>query len=246
MGELHLEIIVDRLKREYKIECNTGTPQVSYKEAITASVKHHEVYKKQTGGRGKFADITVELSPADPGVKGLQFISEIKGGALPKEYIRAVQTGFEGAMMNGVLAGYAMDSLKVTLLDGATHPVDSDDMAFEIAARIAFKEACRKAKTVLLEPIMHVEVSCPEQYVGDVTGDLNKRRAHLEGIHPKARYHMIQAFVPLSEMFGYITHLRSMSSGRANSSMEFSHYEPVPENLAEEVIYRVKGYVEKY
>ena len=246
MGELHLDIIVDRLRREYKVDCNTGAPQVAYKEAIAGVVHHREVLKKQTGGKGKFADITVELSPADNGVRGLQFINDIKGSQIPKEYIPAVQHGFESSMMNGVLAGFPVDSLKVRLLDAAFHPVDSDALSFEIAARLAFKAACRKAKAVLLEPIMHVDVTCPEQYVGDVTGDLNKRRAQLEAIDAKVGYQIVKARVPLSEMFGYVTQLRSLSSGRATVSMEFSHYEPTPENLAEQVIIRVKGYVEKY
>jgi elongation factor G len=246
MGELHLDIIVDRLRREYKVDCNTGAPQVAYKEAIAGVVHHREVLKKQTGGKGKYADITVELSPADNGVRGLQFINDIKGSQIPKEYIPAVQHGFESSMMNGVLAGFPVDSLKVRLLDAAFHPVDSDALSFEIAARLAFKAACRKAKAVLLEPIMHVDVTCPEQYVGDVTGDLNKRRAQLEAIDAKVGYQIVRARVPLSEMFGYVTQLRSISSGRATVSMEFSHYEPTPENLAEQVIIRVKGYVEKY
>ncbi len=246
MGELHLDVLVDRIKREFKIECNTGTPQVSYKEAVTATVEHKEVYKKQSGGRGKFADITIEVSPADIGVKGLQFINETKGGVIPSEYIRAVEKGFSAAMVNGVLAGFAMDSLKVKLLDGSTHPVDSDSLAFEIAARLAYKEACRKAKAVLLEPIMRLEVVCPDQYVGEISSDLNKRRANVDAIESRLNLQVVKAHVPLSEMFGYVTTLRSLSQGRATSSMEFSHYERTPELLADEVIMKIKGYLVKY
>jgi elongation factor G len=237
---------VDRLKREFKIECNTGNPQVSYKEAITSTYRHREIYKKQSGGRGKFADIEVEVSPAENGVKGLQFINETKGGVIPKEYIQAVEKGFASAMSNGVLAGFVMESLKVRLLDGSTHPVDSDAFAFEIAARLAFKNACRQANSVLLEPIMRLEVSCPDVYVGEISSDLNKRRANVDAIESKNSLQVVKAHVPLSEMFGYVTTLRSLSSGRATSSMEFDHYEPIPQVLADEVIMKVKGYLIKY
>jgi elongation factor G len=246
MGELHLDVLVDRIKREFKIECSTGTPQVSYKEAVTGTVEHREIYKKQTGGRGKFADITIEVSPADEGFKGLQFINDTKGGVIPAEYVKSVEKGFTAAMVNGVLAGFAMDSLKVRLLDAQTHPVDSDALAFEIAARIAFKEACRKAKAVLLEPIMKMEVVCPDQYVGEISSDLNKRRASVDAIESRQTLQVVKAHVPLAEMFGYVTTLRSLTQGRATSSMEFSHFEKTPEVLADEVIMKVKGYLVKY
>lgn len=243
MGELHLEILLERLKREFKIECNHGNPQVAYKEAIKSLVHYRETYKKQTGGKGKFADIDFEISPADKGVKGLQFIDEIKGGALPKEYIAAVKKGFELSMQNGVLAGFQVESIKVRLIDGTTHPVDSDALAFEIAARLGFKEACKKAKLILLEPIMKVEVVTPEDYTGEVTGDLNKRRADLEGVHSnKVGIQIVDAKVPLSEMFGYITSLRSLTSGRATATLEFSHYAEAPQEIIDEVVYKVKGY----
>ncbi|HOT14950.1 MAG TPA: elongation factor G [Bacteroidales bacterium] len=241
MGELHLEIIIDRLKREFKIECNQGAPQVAYKEAINGSVQHREVFKKQSGGRGKFADIIVKVEPADPGVVGLQFINEVKGGNIPKEYIPSVEKGFKEAMRNGVLAGYTMDSLKVTLLDGSYHPVDSDALSFEICAKMAFKEACSKANPILLEPIMKLEVVTPEEYMGDVIGDLNKRRGNVEGMEMKAGGRVIKAKVPLAEQFGYVTVLRTLSSGRATSSMEFSHYEQVSQNMAKEILEKVKG-----
>lgn len=246
MGELHLEILVDRLKREFKVDCNTGIPQVAYKEAITRTIRHQEIYKKQTGGRGRFADILVEISPADKGVHGLQFINEVPGGNIPKEYIPSIQKGFTSSMMNGVLAGYSMDSLKVRLLDGSYHSVDSDPLSFEIAGGLAFKAACRKANPILLEPIMRLDVNTPEQYLGDITSDLNRRRANLVAIDPHVGYQTVKATVPLSEMFGYVTVLRSNTSGRATSSMEFSHYEAVPGELAEEIVYKVKGYIEKY
>jgi elongation factor G len=242
MGELHLDILVDRLRREFKLEVNQGAPQVAYREAVTATVNHREVYKKQTGGKGKFADIIFELGPADDGIKGLQFINEVKGGNIPKEYIAPIEKGFTAAMSNGVLAGYALESLKVKLIDGSFHPVDSDALAFEICAKIAFKEAARKAKSVLLEPIMKIEVVCPDNYVGDVTGDLNKRRAVVENIDAKVKYQIVKAMVPLSEMFGYVTGLRTVTSGRGTSSMFFSHYQEVPRNIAEDVITKLKGY----
>jgi elongation factor G len=241
MGELHLEIIVDRLRREFKVECNQGAPQVAYKEAINGSVQHREVFKKQSGGRGKFADIVVKVEPADAGVVGLQFINEVKGGNVPKEYIPSVEKGFKESMRNGVLAGYTMDSLKVTLLDGSFHAVDSDALSFEICAKMAFKEACAKAKPILLEPIMKLEVVTPEEYMGDVIGDLNKRRGNIEGMEMKAGGRVVKAKVPLAEQFGYVTVLRTLSSGRATSSMEFSHYEQVSQNMAKEILEKVKG-----
>ena len=243
MGELHLEILVDRLKREFKVEANQGRPQVAYKEAITAKAQHREVYKKQTGGRGKFADIIFEIGPADENVVGLQFVDEVKGGNIPREYIPAIQKGFKESMSNGVLAGFPVDSIKVRLIDGSFHPVDSDALSFEMAARMGYKESARKAKSILLEPIMKVEVTTPDEYLGDVTGDLNKRRAMLREVAAKIGVQVVKADVPLSEMFGYVTSLRTLSSGRATSSMEFSHYSPAPENVAEAVINKAKGIV---
>ncbi len=251
MGELHLEIIVDRLKREFKVECNQGAPEVSYKEAITGSVQHREVYKKQTGGRGKFADIQFTLSPIDSDFDtvanktNLQFVNQITGGNIPKEFIPSVEKGFKAAMQNGVLAGYPLDSLKVTLTDGSFHAVDSDALSFEIAAKLAYREACAKAKPILLEPIMKVEVVTPDEYMGDVMGDLNRRRGQMEGMDTRAGAQVIKAKVPLSEMFGYVTTLRTITSGRASSSMEFSHYTECPKAIAEEVIAKVKGKLEK-
>jgi elongation factor G len=241
MGELHLEIIVDRLRREFKVECNQGAPQVSYKETITAAVTHREVYKKQSGGRGKFADIQFEIIPGDPTKKGLEFVNEIVGGSIPKEFIPSVQKGFESAMKNGVLAGYAVESLKVRLFDGSFHAVDSDSLSFEICARIGFKEASRKASPVLLEPIMKIEVLTPEENMGDVIGDLNKRRGQLEGMDSRAGSQVVKAKVPLAEMFGYVTQLRTLTSGRATSTMEFSHYNDAPRNVQEEVLAKVNG-----
>jgi elongation factor G len=242
MGELHLDILTDRLRREFKLEVNQGPPQVAYREAVTATVHHREVYKKQTGGKGKFADIIFDLGPADdPEFKGLQFVNEVKGGNIPKEFISPIEKGFKAAMSNGVMAGYALESMKVKLIDGSFHAVDSDALAFEICAKIGFKEAARKAKSVLLEPIMKIEVVCPDNYVGDVTGDLNKRRAVVENIDAKIKYQIVKAKVPLSEMFGYVTSLRTVTSGRGNSSMEFSHYQEVPKFIAEAVIEKLKG-----
>jgi len=241
MGELHLEIILDRLKREFKVECNQGAPQVNYKETILGTITHREVYKKQSGGRGKFADIVVTISPADEGKEGLQFVNDVVGGNIPREYIPSVEKGFKSAMQNGVLAGYAMDSLKVTLSDGSYHAVDSDSLSFEICARSAFREALPKAKPILLEPIMKVEVLTPEDYMGDIIGDLNKRRGQLEGMDSRAGSQVIRAKVPLSEMFGYVTTLRTISSGRATSTMEPSHYAEAPKNVSEEVIAKAKG-----
>ncbi|MDD4372798.1 MAG: elongation factor G [Bacteroidales bacterium] len=243
MGELHLEILVDRLKREFKVEANQGRPQVAYKEAITAKANHREVYKKQTGGKGKFADIIFEIGPADDGIVGLQFIDEVKGGNIPREFLPAIQKGFRESLSNGVLAGYPVDSIKVRLIDGSFHAVDSDALSFEMAARLGYKVACRKAKSILLEPIMKVEVLTPDEFLGEVTGDLNKRRAILREVTAKLSGQVIKAEVPLSEMFGYVTSLRSLTSGRATSSMEFSHYAPAPENIAEEIVYKAKGII---
>ncbi len=237
MGELHLDIIVDRLRREFGVEINQGAPQVNYKESITATVQHREVFKKQTGGRGKFADIIVEIGPADEGVTGLQFENAVKGGNVPKEYVPSVQKGFEAAMANGCLAGYEVPSMKVTLLDGSFHPVDSDQLSFEIAARMAFRHAYRKAKPVLLEPIMNLEVVTPEEYMGDIVGDLNRRRGQINAMDTTANgARIIKAFVPLAEQFGYVTVLRTLSSGRATSTMSFDHYAEVPANLAKDIV----------
>jgi elongation factor G len=241
MGELHLEIIVDRLRREFKVEVNQGAPQVSYKETITVPVTHRESYKKQSGGRGKFADIQFELIPGDPDKVGLEFVNEIVGGAIPKEFIPSVEKGFKGAMNNGVLAGYAVESLKVRLFDGSFHAVDSDSLSFELAARMGFKEASRKAKPVLLEPIMKLEVLTPEENMGDVIGDLNRRRGQLEGMDSRAGSQVVKAKVPLAEMFGYVTQLRTLSSGRATSTMEFSHYTEAPRNVQEEILAKING-----
>jgi elongation factor G len=245
MGELHLDIILDRLRREYNVECNHGNPQVAYKEALTRNVRHHEIYKKQTGGRGRFADIDFEISPADMGVKGLQFINELHGQNIPKEYIAAIEKGFRAAMSNGPLLGYPIESMKVRLLNAMTHPVDSDALSFEIAAVTGFKGAVRQAQCILLEPIMKLEVVTPDEYVGDITSDLNRRRGQLLKIDARVSYQIIDAFVPLAEMFGYVTILRSISSGRATSSMEFSHYAPCPPEIQDQVILKIKGYIIK-
>lgn len=242
MGELHLDIIMDRMRREFDVEVNKGRPQVAYKEAITATVQHHEIYKKQTGGKGKFADVLFEIGPADEGVQGLQFVNDVKGGNIPKEYIPAIEKGFKEAMQNGVLAGYPMDSMKVTVIDGSAHPVDSDQLSFEVCAKIGFKSACRKAAPVLLEPIMKLEVVTPDAYVGDVTGDLNRRRGILESIDAKVGAQAIHAKVPLEQMFGYVTALRTITSGRATSTMEFSHYQEVAPNLQEEILKNKNNY----
>ncbi|HQK37754.1 MAG TPA: elongation factor G [Bacteroidales bacterium] len=241
MGELHLDILLDRLRREFGVECNQGSPQVAYKEAITATVEHREVFKKQTGGRGKFADIYVRISPPDPGEKGLQFIDSVKGGNVPKEYIPAVKKGFEEAMRNGPLAGYPLEGLKVELLDGSYHPVDSDSLSFEIAARQAFRKAAAEAKPVLLEPIMSLEVVTPEEYMGDIIGDLNRRRGQVEGMETRAGARVIKAKVPLAEQFGYVTVLRTLSSGRAVSTMEFHSYAQVPAELSKEILENFHG-----
>jgi elongation factor G len=244
MGELHLEILMDRLKREFKVECNQGAPQVAYKEAITEVVQHREVFKKQTGGRGKFADIVVTISPADDGFIGLQFIDQVKGGNIPREYIPSVQKGFKEAMSNGPIAGFPLDSLKVTLIDGSYHAVDSDQLSFELAAKMAFRNAAKKAKPIILEPIMSDEVVTPEEYMGDIIADFNRRRGQIEGMESKGNARVIKAKVPLSEKFGYVTVLRTLSSGRATSTMEFSHYEAVPEGIAKEIIAKNVGKTE--
>lgn len=248
MGELHLEIIIDRMRREFKVEVNQGAPQVAYKETFTTKIEHREVYKKQTGGRGKFADIQFEIGPADEeflkeGKGNFQFVNDLFGGSIPKEFVPAIQKGFEASMVNGPLAGFPLENMKIRIFDGSFHAVDSDSMSFELCAKSGFREAGRKAKPVLLEPIMKVEVTTPDQYMGDVTGDLNRRRAMLEGMDNKHGAQVIKAKVPLSEMFGYVTQLRSLSSGRATSVMEFSHYAPAPRNIEEEVVAKVKGKV---
>ncbi|MCO5237036.1 MAG: elongation factor G [Chitinophagaceae bacterium] len=249
MGELHLEIIIDRLRREFKVEVNQGAPQVAYKEAFTTTIEHREVLKKQTGGRGKFADIVFEIGPADEewikenAGKSFQFVNDIFGGSIPREFVPAIQKGFESAMTTGVLASYPVENMKVRVFDGSYHDVDSDSMSFELCAKSGFREAGRKARPVLLEPIMKVEVLTPDQYMGDVTGDINRRRGILEGMDTRNNLQVIKAKVPLSEMFGYVTQLRSLTSGRATSTMEFSHYSPTPNNIAEEVIAKVKGKV---
>jgi elongation factor G len=246
MGELHLEIIIDRLKREFKVECNQGRPQVSYKEAITRTVEHREVYKKQSGGRGKYADIYVKVGPVDEGFEGsLQFIDEVKGGNIPKEFIPSIQKGFAAAMKNGVLAGFPVGQLKVVVVDGSFHPVDSDQLSFEICANLAFKEACAKAKPVLMEPIMKLEVVTPEENMGDVIGDLNKRRGQVEGMETsRSGARIVKAKVPLAEMFGYVTSLRTITSGRATSSMEYSHLAEVSTSIAKGVLEEAKGRVD--
>ena len=242
MGELHLDIIVDRLRREFGVDINQGAPQVNYKESVTTAYQLREVFKKQTGGRGKFADIIVNISPADEGVQGLQFINSVKGGNVPKEFIPSVEKGFQAAMSNGVLAGYEVPSLKVELLDGSYHPVDSDQLSFELAARMAFRHACPKCHPVLLEPIMSLEVVTPEEYMGDIVGDLNRRRGQIVAMDSTANgARIVKAYVPLSEQFGYVTVLRTLSSGRATSTMTFDHYAEVPANLAREIVER-SGY----
>ncbi|MCO5274690.1 MAG: elongation factor G [Flavobacteriales bacterium] len=244
MGELHLDVLVDRMKREFKVECNQGAPQVKYKEAITGTVEHRELYKKQTGGRGKFADIHVRIEPqTDPEKTGLEFIDAIKGGVIPKEFIPSVQKGFAASLQNGVLAGYPMESLKVTLYDGSFHNVDSDALSFEIAAKAAFRNAVPKAKPILLEPIMKIEVITPEENMGDIVGDLNRRRGQIQGMEDRSGAKAVKGTVPLSEMFGYVTALRTLSSGRASSTMEFSHYEQAPNNITEAVLAKVRGKV---
>ena len=241
MGELHLDIIVDRLKREFKVDVNQGQPQVEYKEAITAVAEHREVYKKQSGGRGKFADIVFRMEPADAGVQGLQFESVIKGGNIPKEFVPSIEKGFKEAMKNGPLAGYEMDSMKITVMDGSFHAVDSDQLSFELAAKMGYKAAAKSARAKIMEPIMKLEVLTPEENMGDIVGDLNRRRGQVSDMSDRAGSKVVKATVPLSEMFGYVTSLRTMSSGRATSTMEFSHYEETPTSIAEAVIAAAKG-----
>tara|TARA_A200000113_G_scaffold213407_1_gene215787 strand:- start:377 stop:2353 length:1977 start_codon:yes stop_codon:yes gene_type:complete len=241
MGELHLDIIIDRLRREFKVEVNQGQPQVEYKEALTAVADHREVYKKQTGGRGKFADIVFTLQPAEEGKVGLEFVNEIKGGNIPKEYIPSVEKGFRDSMKNGPLAGFEVDAMKVILKDGSFHPVDSDSLSFELAAKLGFKESARAARAVIMEPIMKLEVLTPEENMGDIVGDLNRRRGQVNSMDDRAGSKVVRAEVPLSEMFGYVTSLRTLSSGRATSTMEFDHYAETPSNISEGVIAEIKG-----
>jgi len=241
MGELHLEILIDRMRREFGVECNQGAPQVQYKEAIFSKVEHRETYKKQTGGRGKFADIKVVIEPAEEGKEGLTFVNAIKGGNVPREYIPNVEKGFKDAMKNGPLANYSVDSLKVTLYDGSFHPVDSDGLSFETAAKMAWRTAGKQATPKILEPMMKIEVVTPEDHMGDVVGDLNKRRGQVDGMDSRNGAQVIKAIVPLSEMFGYVTTLRTISSGRATSSMEFSHYAATPSSIQEAVIAEATG-----
>lgn len=243
MGELHLEIIVDRLRREFKVEINQGAPQVAYKEALKGTLKHRETFKKQTGGRGKFADIQFEISPVDADFvgEGLQFVNQIVGGAIPREFIPSVEKGFRESMKNGVLAGYPLETMKIRLYDGSFHAVDSDSISFELAAKQGYRDAAKHANPIILEPIMKIEIVTPADYMGDVQGDLNRRRGLIEGLEERAGSQVIKGKVPLSEMFGYVTTLRTITSGRATSSMEFSHYHEVPKNMAEEIIEKVKG-----
>ena len=241
MGELHLDIIIDRLKREFKVEVSQGQPQVEYKEALTASADHREVYKKQTGGRGKFADIVFTIEPGEEGKAGLEFVNEIKGGNIPKEYIPSVEKGFKESMKNGPLAGFEVDAMKVTLKDGSFHPVDSDSLSFELAAKLGFKESAKAARAVIMEPIMKLEVLTPEENMGDIVGDLNRRRGQVNSMDDRAGSKVVKAEVPLSEMFGYVTSLRTLSSGRATSTMEFSHYAETPSNISDNVIAEIQG-----
>lgn len=246
MGELHLEVLLDRLRREFNIEVNKGAPQVAYKEAITETVEIKELYKKQTGGKGRFAEIVVEVGPGDNDERGLQFSEQVRGGNLPKEYIAAVEKGFKNTMYNGVLVGYPMYNLRVCLKDGSFHSVDSDALAFEAVAAQAFRNACKDAKPTLLEPIMKIEIITPDEYIGDITSDLNKRRGHIENVSSKINGQVIQGRVPLAEMFGYVTTLRTITSGRATSNLEFSHYEVTPRDIVEDVLYKVRGYVPSF
>jgi elongation factor G len=241
MGELHLEILIDRLKREYKIEVSQGKPQVTYKEVITKTVEHHEVFKRQTGGKGKFADIVVKVSPSEEGATGLTFINSIKGGVIPKEFIQAVEKGFQEAMNNGPLGGFKMQSLTVELVDGSFHSVDSDALSFEIAAKQAFRAATENAKAILLEPVMELTVDTPDEYMGDVISDINKRRGNVISTDSKAKVKIIKAVVPLAETFGYVTVLRTLTSGRALSSLQFKEYQPVPPQISQGIIDQIKG-----
>jgi len=242
MGELHLEIITDRLKREYNVECNRGKPQVAYKEALLTTIVHQEIYKRQTGGKGRFADITFQIGPADSDAPGLQFFNEVKGGKLPKEFVEAVRKGFQNAMMNGQLAGFSIYNMKIVLVDGSYHSVDSDALSFEIAAGVGFKNASKLMKLTLLEPVMRLEITTPDEYVGELSSDLNKRRGQLESVSSVFKAQILHAKVPLSTMFGYVTTLRSLTSGRATSTMEFSHYSELPYDILESVLYSIKGY----
>jgi len=240
-----LDIKLDRLKREFNVDCNHGKPQVSYKEAFKNTITYQEVYKKQTGGKGKFADITFEIGPADNNEPGLNFVNNIKGGVLPKEYIDAVKKGFEMAMMNGPLAGFSLYNMKIVLKDGSHHAVDSDRLAFEIAANVGFRNAAKNLKLTLLEPVMNLEVTTPDEYLGEISGDLNKRRGQLVNVSSEINTQVLKARVPLANMFGYVTTLRSLTSGRATYNMEFSHFAELPNELLEEVLYKIKGYVVK-
>ncbi len=246
MGELHLDIIADRMRREFNIDVNRGNPQVAYKEAIINTVMHHEVYKKQTGGKGRFADLVIEVGPADAGFKGLQFINDIKGGNIPREFIPAIEKGLKAAMTNGPIVGFPMESVKVRLIDGSYHSVDSDALSFQVAAGIAFKEASRKARVVIMEPIMKFEVITPSEYMGEVTGDITKRRGQVEEVESRIGNQVIRGRVPLSEMFGYVTTLRSLSSGRATEMLEFLKYDITPKEIQDEVLYKIRGYVPAY
>jgi elongation factor G len=246
MGELHLDIIADRMRREFNIEVNRGNPQVAYKEAIVNTVLHHEVYKKQTGGKGRFADLAIEVGPADSGFKGLQFINEIKGGNIPREFIPSIEKGLKAAMTNGPIVGFPMESVKVRLIDGSYHSVDSDALSFQVAAGIAFREALKKAKVVIMEPIMKFEVITPSEYMGEVTGDITKRRGQVEEVESRIGNQVIRGRVPLAEMFGYVTTLRSLSSGRATEMLEFLKYDITPKEIQDEVLYKIRGYVPAY
>ena len=246
MGELHLDIIADRMRREFNIEVNRGNPQVAYKEAIVNTVLHHEVYKKQTGGKGRFADLVIEVGPADAGTKGLQFINEIKGGNIPREFVPAIEKGLKAAMTNGPIIGFPMESVKVRLIDGSYHSVDSDALSFQVAAGIAFKEASRKAKVVIMEPIMRFEIVTPSEYMGEVTGDITKRRGQVEEVESRIGNQVIRGRVPLAEMFGYVTTLRSLTSGRASEMLEFLKYDITPKDIQDEVLYKIRGYVPAY
>jgi elongation factor G len=246
MGELHLDILADRIKREFNIGVTRGNPQVAYKEALVSSIVHREVYKKQTGGRGRFADIEIEIGPADSGVKGLQFINDIKGGVIPKEFIPSIEKGLRSAMTNGPIIGFPLESVKVRLIDGSVHAVDSDALSFEIAAAIAFREASRKVKSVILEPVMKFEIITPSEYMGEITGDITKRRGQVEEVEARLENQVIRGTVPLAEMFGYVTTLRSLSSGRATEMLEFSHYGITPKEIQDEVLYKIRGYVPVY
>jgi elongation factor G len=244
MGELHLEIIIDRLKREFKVEVNQGAPQVTYREDITGATDHREVYKKQSGGRGKFADILVKIEPQTDSEKtGLEFVNKIKGGNIPKEFIPSVEKGFKESMKTGVLAGFPVEAMKVALIDGSFHAVDSDQLSFELAAKMAYRDAMKSCSPILLEPIMKIEIVTPEENMGDVVGDLNRRRGMMKGMDDKNGAKVLKADVPLSEMFGYVTQLRTITSGRATSSMEFSHYSEAPKNVAQDVIDKANGKV---